>query len=81
VQVLGAARRLKFGLISDVRQDVMPDGLDRIRAFVAARKKAEADFILQLGNFCRPHPRNAAFMAAWNEFGGPRYHVLGNHAT
>jgi 3',5'-cyclic AMP phosphodiesterase CpdA len=72
-------RRVKFGLVSDVHQDVMPDGLDRIRRFVAAMQEAGADFILQLGDFCWPHPRNKVFLAAWNVFAGARYHVLGNH--
>jgi 3',5'-cyclic-AMP phosphodiesterase len=82
---LGAAplaesgRRVRFGLVSDVHQDVMHDGLARIRAFVDAMDRARVDFILQLGDFCWPHPRNAEFLAAWNEFSGPRYHVLGNH--
>lgn len=37
------------------------------------------DFIIQLGDFCQPHSRNEPFLAAWNTFSGPRYHVLGNH--
>lgn len=74
-----AQRRVEFGLVSDVHQDVMPDGVERIRKFVAAMKEAEADFVLQLGDFCWPHPRNKAFLDAWNAFAGPRYHVLGNH--
>lgn len=74
-----APRRLRFGLISDVHQDVMPDGVDRIRAFVEAMEKAKVDFILHLGDFCQPHPRNRPFLEAWNAFSGPRYHVLGNH--
>jgi 3',5'-cyclic-AMP phosphodiesterase len=72
-------RRVKFGLISDVHQDVMPDGVDRVRKFVAAMKEAEAAFVLQLGDFCWPHPRNKDFLEAWNAFAGARYHVLGNH--
>jgi predicted phosphodiesterase len=75
----GARGRVRFGLIADVHQDVMPDGVDRIGRFVAAMTEAKADFILQLGDFCWPHPRNAAFLEAWNAFEGPRYHVLGNH--
>jgi Icc protein len=72
-------RRLTFGLISDIHPDVMPDGTERVQAFAAAMKEARADFILQLGDFCWPHPRNQAFLDAWNAFGGPRHHVLGNH--
>lgn len=74
-----SSRRVRFGLITDVHQDVMPDGIERIRAFLAAMKAAAPDFILQLGDFCVPAPRNRAFLDAWNEFPGRRYHVLGNH--
>ena len=69
----------RFGVISDVHQDVMPDGVERIRAFVAAMTEARAVFVLQLGDFCQPKPANRDFLAAWNTFAGPRYHVLGNH--
>ena len=69
----------RFGVITDVHQDVMPDGVERVRAFVAAMTEARADFVLQLGDFCQPKPANLDFLAAWNTFAGPRYHVLGNH--
>ena len=75
----GSARRVRLGLIADVHQDVMPDGVERVRAFVAAMKQAKPDFILQLGDFCQSHPRNQPFLDAWNAFPGTRYHVLGNH--
>ena len=73
------ARRVRFGLIADIHPDVMPDGIERVRAFVAALQRAEVDFILQLGDFCWPAPRNRPFLEAWNQFRGPRFHVLGNH--
>jgi 3',5'-cyclic-AMP phosphodiesterase len=69
----------RFGVISDVHHDIVPDGMLRIRAFVAAMTEARADFILQLGDFCFPRDANRDFLAAWNGFGRPRYHVLGNH--
>lgn len=72
---------LRFGLITDVHQDVMHDGVDRIRQFVAAMTERRVDFIMQLGDFCVPHQRNEGFLAAWNKFAGPKYHVLGNHDT
>jgi 3',5'-cyclic-AMP phosphodiesterase len=73
------SRRVTFGLISDVHQDIMPDAVERIRAFADAMTKAKADFVLQLGDFCQPKPANRKFLDAWNSFAGPRYHVLGNH--
>ncbi|RME89553.1 MAG: hypothetical protein D6766_14610 [Verrucomicrobia bacterium] len=77
----GAAGKgsVRFGLIADVHQDVMPDGVERVSAFVEAMHQAGVDFILQLGDFCQPHPRNRPFLEAWRRFDGPRYHVLGNH--
>lgn len=72
-------RPLRFGLITDVHQDIMHDGVDRLSAFVDAMTRERVDFIAQLGDFCWPHPRNRSFMETWNRFPGPRYHVLGNH--
>jgi hypothetical protein len=69
----------RFGVISDLHQDVIPDATDRVTAFVAAMTQARADFIVQLGDFCIPNDSNRAFLAAWNAFAWPRYHVLGNH--
>jgi hypothetical protein len=44
----------RFGVISDVHQDIIPDAADRITAFVAAMTKARADFVVELGDFCIP---------------------------
>jgi 3',5'-cyclic-AMP phosphodiesterase len=69
----------RFGVISDVHQDVIPDAADRITTFVAAMTRAKADFVVELGDFCMPKDANRAFVAAWKAFAGPRHHVLGNH--
>lgn len=69
----------RFGVISDVHQDIIPDAADRITAFVAAMTQAKADFVVELGDFCMPKDTNRAFIAGWNAFAGPRHHVLGNH--
>ena len=72
-------RRVRFGLIADVHQDIMHDAVERMHAFVGAMTKAQADFIMQLGDVCQTLPRNRAFLEAWNSFAGGRHHVLGNH--
>lgn len=72
---------IRVGMIADVHQDVMPDGVARIKAFVAAMRAAGAHAIVNLGDFCVPHDRNAGFLAAWNAFAGEKIHVLGNHDT
>lgn len=79
----GANRRfpdqLRFGVIADIHPDVLPDGLERVQAFVKAMESANVDFIIQLGDFCWPAPAMRRYRDAWNQFRGPAYHVLGNH--
>lgn len=72
-------RHVRFGLIADIHPDVLPDGLQRVQAFVRAMTDARVDFILQLGDFVWPRPSNKPYLEAWNRFPGPRFHVLGNH--
>ncbi len=72
---------LRFGIIADVHQDVMHDGERRLGSFLDAMRQSTPDFIVQLGDFCVPHARNDAFMAAWNGFDGQKHHVIGNHET
>jgi Icc protein len=74
-----AGRRVRFGLIADIHPDVLPDGLERVQAFVKAMTEARVDFVIQLGDFVWPRPSNQVFLDAWNRFPGPRHHVLGNH--
>lgn len=70
---------VRFGVITDVHQDIMHDAVERVTAFVEAMVAAKVDFIVQLGDFCIPAEKNREFLAAWNRFPGPRWHVLGNH--
>jgi 3',5'-cyclic-AMP phosphodiesterase len=70
---------VRFGVITDVHQDIMPDALDRLRAFIAAMTEARVDLVIHLGDFCQPTEANRGFLDVWNTFNGPRYHVLGNH--
>ncbi|WP_242091938.1 metallophosphoesterase family protein [Aestuariivivens sediminicola] len=72
---------VEFGLIADVHKDIMHDADYRLKAFIAAASKKDLDFILQLGDFCRPYDYNRSFLNIWNSYKGDRYHVLGNHDT
>jgi predicted phosphodiesterase len=75
----GRTGNLAFGLIADVHHDVMHDAISRIDAFTSAMTAAQVDFTCHLGDFCQARECNRAFLDRWNSFGGPRYHVLGNH--
>ncbi|MCG8318556.1 MAG: metallophosphoesterase [Cytophagales bacterium] len=76
---LKARRKLRIGMVADVHQDIIHDGYARLRFFIDDMKKRKPDFIIQMGDFALPRKRNQPFLDAWNEFEGPRYHVLGNH--
>ncbi|MDG2125983.1 MAG: metallophosphoesterase, partial [Verrucomicrobiales bacterium] len=72
---------LKFGVITDVHQDIMHDAEERLGVFAQAMKEAEVDFVVQLGDFCVPKEGNRKFLEIWDSIAVPRYHVLGNHDT
>lgn len=70
---------VRIGICTDVHQDTMHDGSRRIKAFIDEMNLLKPDFIIQIGDFCRPYDYNRPFMDIWNSFRGPSYHVLGNH--
>ena len=70
---------LRFGIITDLHQDVMHDGIHRLKTFIDGMNSVKADFIIHLGDFCQPQPQNLPLLKQYNQFKGPRYHVLGNH--
>ena len=73
---------LRIGIITDLHQGYAPDALGRLQAFMAAMQRARPDFIIEMGDFCnRPADLKASreVHACWEQFAGPRYHVLGNH--
>lgn len=74
-----AQGKMKIGIVADIHQDIIHDGYARLRFFMEDMKKRQPDFIIQLGDFALPRKRNQPFLDAWEEFEGPRYHVLGNH--
>ena len=72
---------IRFGLCADVHKDVIHDADKRLKIFIDKMNREKVDFIMQLGDFCRPYEYNQDFLDIWNQFQGPRFHVLGNHDT
>jgi calcineurin-like phosphoesterase family protein len=72
---------VRFGICTDVHKDIMHDADERLSAFIEKAKVSDVDFIIQLGDFCRPYEYNKGFLGIWNSFPGDKYHVLGNHET
>ena len=70
---------LRFAIATDIHQDIMHDGLQRLQAFIDAAVQAQVDMVVQLGDFCQPTESNRTFLAQWEALDLPRYSVLGNH--
>ena len=71
--------KLAFGLVADPHQDIMHDTEGRMEEFLTEASARELDFIIQIGDFCHPIQKNKPFLGLWNQYAGPKYHVLGNH--
>lgn len=61
---------LRFGICADIHKDIMHDGDERLKAFIDEVKEKDLDFIIQLGDFCRPYDYNRDFMDIWNSYPG-----------
>lgn len=74
------AQKVRFGVISDVHQDLQADARERLTTFLTDPKVSKADFAIQLGDLS--HSTGAdSIVAVWNSPIGPKlkYNVLGNH--
>jgi len=74
-------KSVRFGICTDVHKDIMHDADERLSVFIEKAKTSDLDFIIQLGDFCRPYDYNLGFLEIWNKFPGEKHHVLGNHET
>lgn len=72
-------RPLRVGIIADVHHGLQPDAIKRLEHFIARMEQEKPDLIIQLGDFCYSQPDSRPFLQVWEQFKGPRYHVLGNH--
>lgn len=70
---------LRFAIATDIHQDIMHDGPQRLQTFLDAAVQAQVDMVVQLGDFCQPTEANRSFLARWEALDLPRYSVLGNH--
>lgn len=75
------SKTIRIGCISDLHQDIMHDGPDRMDAFLKAMATIKPDAIMQLGDFAYPDPKNAAVITPFNQGHKHALHVIGNHDT
>lgn len=78
----GANRKpVTIGVITDLHQDIMHDGLQRMQRFVAYMGKQKVDALLQMGDFAYPGAKNKEVIELFNQAHPVRMHVIGNHDT
>ena len=70
---------IKFGIISDIHRDLMPDADERLDAFMKKVDTEKPDFLIDLGDFAFAIPKNEDFAKRFASSQSPAYHVLGNH--
>ena len=75
------AQKLSFGIITDLHQDIMHDGPERLDQFLSQVKKKSPDAIIQLGDFAYPSTSNLPLIEAFNAAHPESHHVIGNHDT
>lgn len=72
-------KKLRFGIVTDVHKDLMPDADKRLEKFISEAIDRKVDFIIQMGDFCMAETKNKDFLKIWETYKGPKYHILGNH--
>jgi len=75
------AKPVKVGIITDLHQDVIHNGSERLDAFLAHTKKDNPDLILQMGDFAYPNEKNKELIDRFNAAHQEALHVIGNHDT
>ena len=63
---------LKFAIASDFHAADVPDGKERLAAFIETANQEKVDFIIELGDFCRLDSASQVFRNEWNGFAGDK---------
>lgn len=71
--------RVKFAIFTDLHFEHIPDGHKRIENFITNIRDVDVDFVIQLGDFCRPKEENQILLDMLDSLGKPHYHLIGNH--
>lgn len=74
-----AEKPVKFAIVSDLHAVDVPDGKERLDSFITTASRANVDFIIELGDFCRLDSISQPYLRIWDRFSGGKYHVIGNH--
>lgn len=72
---------LRFLVFSDLHYDEVADGDRRVEDIAASAQKRDLDFIVSLGDLCKPVDVNKKILNKFDSLGVPFYNVIGNHET
>ena len=72
---------IKFLVFSDLHYDDVEDGDKRIDNILTNARDRQLDFIVSLGDLCKPVAANRKVLEKFNSLGVPFYPVIGNHET
>jgi predicted phosphodiesterase len=70
---------IKFGIIADIHYGVLSDVEERLERFLKQIETEKPDFVISLGDFANPSPKNEKFAKNYKNAKCPTYHILGNH--
>jgi predicted phosphodiesterase len=77
--ILLFSQPIRFGVSADIHVDIIHDVEKRIHTYLEDMKKQQVDFLVDMGDFCHPLPKNKAIVDFWNSYGIETYRMLGNH--
>ena len=72
---------IKFLVFSDLHYDDVLDGDKRVEDILKYARNKHLDFVVSLGDLCRPITENKKILDKFNSLGIPFYNVIGNHET
>lgn len=73
---------IKFTVFGDLHYDEVSDGEKRVNELVEHLKAVKPDFVISLGDLCKPVEENKEIvLKKFEEIGIPIYHTIGNHET
>lgn len=73
---------IKFTIFGDLHYDEVSDGEKRVNELVAHIKAVKPDFVISLGDLCKPvEENNEIVLKKFEKTGIQMYHTIGNHET
>ena len=72
---------MKFIVFSDLHYDESSDGDKRIEYILENARKKDLDFIVSLGDLCRPVEENRKLLEKFQSLKVPFHNVIGNHES